>query len=171
VVLESQLAAQQAPLSAAREAHDTAQWKQERHGWGVSYHDERFLCQQKRLNRRVERTLAKLERLCTQQAALLSKVEVLTKRLAEVTAENAALPSALSITIRLDAGFSTDANLAWLIEIHQSHCPYTDNSQLRATSLLLLPSTIHLHRRHDEYFTRRTTSRHRHHHPAASSAL
>lgn len=59
----------------------------------------------------------------------------------------------------------------WQIEIHQPHCPCTDSAQLRATSLLLLPSPIHLHRRLDEPSTRRTMCRHRHRLPAASSAL
>jgi hypothetical protein len=115
--LKSQLAALESPLEVARETHDTVQWKRERHGRGVTRHDERFLGQQERLQRRLERTLARLERLRAQQAALLVQVEALTSRLAEMTAQNAALPSPVSITIRLDAGFSTDANLAWLIEM------------------------------------------------------
>ena len=115
--LTSQLAALEAPLEAAYQAHDSAQWKREQHGRGLTGHDERFLRQQERLQRRVERTLAKLERLRAQQTALLVQAEALTRRVAELRAENEALPIAVRIIIRLDAGFSTDANLAWLIEM------------------------------------------------------
>lgn len=115
--LRRQLATLESPLAAAREAHDTAQWKRERHARGATRRDERFLGRHSRLHQREERTLAKLERLQAQQAALLRQVEALTKRVAELSAENQALPTAIRIIIRLDAGFSTDANLAWLIEM------------------------------------------------------
>lgn len=115
--LKRQLAALEHPLEAAQEAHETARYKRERHGWGVSQYDERFLRQQERLERRVARTLAKLERVRGQQAALRVQVEDLTSRVAALAAENAALPAPVALTIRLDAGFSTDANLAWLIEM------------------------------------------------------
>jgi hypothetical protein len=115
--LTRQLAALEAPLEEAREDYDTAQWKREQHGWGVARNDERFVRQRERLQRRVERTLAKLQRLRGQQTTLLEQNEALTKRVAELSAENQALPTAIRIIIRLDAGFSTDANLAWLIEM------------------------------------------------------
>jgi hypothetical protein len=115
--LRSQLAALESPLEAAREAYDTAQWKREQHARGSTRRDERFLGRQQRLQGREERTLARLERCRNQQVALLVEVETLTKRVAELTAENQALPTAIRIIIRLDAGFSTDANLAWLIEM------------------------------------------------------
>lgn len=115
--LKSQLATLESPLEAAWEEHDTAQWKCERHSWGVTCPDERFLRQQERLHKRVAKTAARHERLRGQQAALLEQVEAETKRVAELTAENQALPTAIRIIIRLDAGFSTDANLAWLIEM------------------------------------------------------
>lgn len=37
--------------------------------------------------------------------------------LAHLTAENEAMPAAVPIVLRVDAGFATDANLAWLIEM------------------------------------------------------
>jgi len=37
--------------------------------------------------------------------------------LAQLTSENQAVTSAVEVVIRLDAGFATDANLAWLIEM------------------------------------------------------
>jgi hypothetical protein len=115
--LTSQLAALESPLEAAREAYDTAQWKREQHARDGSRRDERFVGRHQRLQRREERSLARLERWRNQQAALLVQVEALTKRVAELSAENQALPTAIRIIIRLDAGFSTDANLAWLIEM------------------------------------------------------
>jgi hypothetical protein len=115
--LTSQLAALERPLAAAWEAHDTAQWKREQHVRGVTHHDERFLGRQERLQRREERTLARLARVRAQQARLREQIAAATKRVAELTAENQALPTAVRIIIRLDAGFSTDANLAWLIEM------------------------------------------------------
>ncbi len=115
--LKSQLAALESPLEAAWEAYDNAQWKREQHARGATRRDERFPGRQERLQRREERTLARLERWRKQQAALRRQVEALTQRVAELSAENQALPTAVRIIIRLDAGFSTDANLAWLIEM------------------------------------------------------
>ncbi|HSH79836.1 MAG TPA: hypothetical protein VLA19_15025, partial [Herpetosiphonaceae bacterium] len=113
----TRLTSQQQRLAAAQEAQATAQWKREQHGLGVKRWDERLQQQRARLERRVERLSATVSRVAGQVAALEAEQADLTAWLAHLTADNAAAPSPVTIVMRLDAGFATDANLAWLIEM------------------------------------------------------
>jgi hypothetical protein len=114
---EAQVSAQQHQLASAQEVQATAQWKYERHRQGLPAQTERFLAQQARLEGRVARTTARVARLAAKLASLQTQQAQLTAWLAQLTAENTSQPTPLAITIRLDAGFATDANLAWLIEL------------------------------------------------------
>jgi len=76
----------------------------------------RLLAQQQRLERlaaRVRRLERELWQLRVQQAERQAW-------LAQLTTENQALSAAVELVMRLDAGFATDANLAWLIELGYS---------------------------------------------------
>jgi hypothetical protein len=115
--LATRLTTKQQHLAAAQEAQATAQWKREHHGLGTSRWDERFQQQRARLERRVERHSTTVSRLAAQVAMLEVEQAELTSRVAQLTADNAALPLPVAIVMRLDAGFATDANLAWLIEM------------------------------------------------------
>jgi hypothetical protein len=115
--LATQVSAQQVLLASAQEDQATAQWKKERQRQGLPAQTERFVAQQARLERRVSRTTQRVTRLTTQLASLQTQQAQLEAWLAQLTAENASQPTALAIVIRLDAGFATDANLAWLIEL------------------------------------------------------
>jgi hypothetical protein len=115
--LATQVTALQQRLAAAQEVQATAQWKRERHGVGVLHPDARFEAQRERLERRVARTTQQVTRLAAELTALQAQQASRAAWLAQLTAENASLPTALTIVLRLDAGFATDANLAWLIEL------------------------------------------------------
>jgi uncharacterized coiled-coil protein SlyX len=113
----TRLTTQQQRLAAAQEAQATAQWKRAQHGLGVRRWDERFQQQRARLEHRVARLSATVTRLTGQVVALEAEQADLTAWLTHLTADNAAAPSPVPIVMRLDAGFATDANLAWLIEL------------------------------------------------------
>ena len=115
--LTTQVAAQLAQVASAQEVQATAHWKDERHRHGFPVQTERFLAQQARLERRVSRTTARVARLAAHLARLQAQHAQLTAWLAQLTAENARQATPLAIVLRLDAGFATDANLAWLIEL------------------------------------------------------
>jgi hypothetical protein len=115
--LAAQVAAQQAQVASAQEEQATAQWKEERHRQGLPVQTARFLAQQARLERRVTRTTVRVARLAAQLARLQTRHAQLTAWLAQLTAENASQPNPVAIVLRLDAGFATDANLTWLIEL------------------------------------------------------
>ncbi len=115
--LATRLTTKQQHLAAAQEAQATAQWKREHHGLGSRRWDERFQQQRARLERRVERHSTMVSRLAGQVDVLEAEQAELTSRVAQFTADNAALPMPVAIVLRLDAGFATDANLAWLIEM------------------------------------------------------
>jgi hypothetical protein len=115
--LTPRVTAQQARLDAAQEQHATAQWKLARHGLGMPRQDERYVRQQARLARRVAHTLGQVVRQQAQVVALQQQQQQVHAWVTQLRAENAAMPTPVAITIRLDAGFATDANLAWLIEL------------------------------------------------------
>jgi hypothetical protein len=115
--LTTRLSSQQQQLTAAQEALATAQWKREQHRLGTRRWAERFQQQQVRLGRRIARLSTTLSRRAGQVAALEAEVAELTRWVGKLTAENAATPSPVAVVMRLDAGFATDANLAWLIEM------------------------------------------------------
>jgi hypothetical protein len=115
--LAAQVAAQQLQLASAQEEQATAQWKEERHRHGLPVPTDRFLAQQARLERRVARTTQRVTRLTADLTTRQTQQANLAAWLAQLTAENTSQPTPVAIVIRLDAGFATDANLAWLIEL------------------------------------------------------
>ena len=118
--LAESLSVQQQQLEAAKELLDSAQWKLERHSWGSPRRDERYESQQARLTARVARARGKLERLEGQLERLHDRQQQLSARREQLAAENQALSAPLKVVMRLDAGFATEANLAWLIEMGYS---------------------------------------------------
>lgn len=115
--LTTRLSSQQQQLAAAQEDQATAQWKREQHRLEAKRWDERFQQQQARREQRIARLSATVSRREGQVAALEAEVDELTRWGAQLTADNAATPSPVAIVMRLDAGFATDLNLAWLIEM------------------------------------------------------
>lgn len=138
----TRLRTQQQRLAAAQEAQATAQSKREQQGWGVGRWDERFEQQRARLERRLERLSATLRRLMGQVAALEVEEGELTRWLGQLTAENAAVARPVAVVMRLDAGFATETNLAWLIEmgytvltkVHRGHTTKPLQRSLPATA-------------------------------------
>ena len=116
----ARLLTQQQRLAAAQEALETAQWKREQHGRDAKRWDERFQQQRARRERRVERLSTTRSRLTGQVAGLEAEQADLTRWLGQLTAENEAAATPVRIVLRLDAGFATEANLAWLIEMGYS---------------------------------------------------
>jgi hypothetical protein len=115
--LATQVTALQQRLAAAQEVQATAQWKRERHGVGVVHHDARFEAHRERLDRRVARTTQQVSRLAAELTARQAQQDSRAAWLAQLTADNAGLSLPVPIVLRIDAGFATDANLAWLIEL------------------------------------------------------
>lgn len=137
--LTANLAQQQQQLEAAKEVLDTAEWKQERHTRGSPRRDERFEQQQARLKARVERTRARVARLQGQVEQLEARRQQLRAWAAQLGAENQALAAPLKLVMRLDAGFATEANLAWLIEmgytvLTKAHSGHTTSRLQRGVS-------------------------------------
>lgn len=70
--------------------------------------------------RQIVRLGARVHALERELWALQQEQTRLRDWLAQLEADNAQLTSAVAVVIRLDAGFATDANLAWLIEMGYS---------------------------------------------------
>lgn len=115
--IEAALAPTCQQLATAHEQHATAQWNREQLLLGQARRDARYQAKQARLEARLARTTARVERLERHVAGLRAERLHLTTWLATLSKENRALGTALRVVIRLDAGFATDANLAWLIEM------------------------------------------------------
>lgn len=113
---QAALATAEQELALVREQIDPRQWERDRLLQGV-----RPLASSARQSRRLEQQLARLSGRC---ARLVQRIEKLEAQLAalqtwllQLEADNAALTGAVEVLIRLDAGFATDANLAYLIEL------------------------------------------------------
>lgn len=72
---------------------------------------------QGRLGRALQANARRLTRLERDLTALLAHQAQLAEWLAELESDNATLLNPLSVVLRVDAGFSTDDNLTWLIEM------------------------------------------------------
>jgi len=122
VTLQAQVTSAQAAQAQAQTAWDTQQAQ-------PPADPARAQHRQERLDRRLARCTAKTTRLQAKQAALQAREMALMDNLATLLADNACLTEPVRIVLRLDAGFATDANLAWLIErgytvltkVHSSH--------------------------------------------------
>jgi hypothetical protein len=62
------------------------------------------------------RTAARLAKLTQEVATLQAQHDLLSADLTQLERDNVDVTSPLTVVIRLDAGFATDVNLAWLIE-------------------------------------------------------
>jgi hypothetical protein len=87
----------------------------------------------------VERTRAKVERLEGQVERLRERQQQLTAWRDQLACENQALSAPLKLVMRLDAGFATEANLAWLIEmgytvLTKAHSGHTTSRLQRGVS-------------------------------------
>jgi hypothetical protein len=72
---------------------------------------------QGRLGRALQTNARRLARLERDLTNLLAHQAQLAEWLAELESDNATLLNPLSVVLRVDAGFSSDDNLAWLIEM------------------------------------------------------
>jgi hypothetical protein len=115
--LDARVATQHARLEKACEVQATAKWKHERHGLGLALRDERYQQQRVRLEERLARTTQTVRRVTVEFSALELQQARLRDWLAQLRGDNASLVSAVTVVLRVDAGFATDANLAWLIEM------------------------------------------------------
>jgi len=113
---QAALATAEQDLAVVREQIGARQWNRDRLLQGVkpvANHAQRWARveqQLARLSGRAARLAQRIERLQEQLAALQTC-------LVQLEADNAALTGAVEVLIRLDAGFATDANLAYLIEL------------------------------------------------------
>ena len=87
--------------------------------------------------------LTKLERDLTDRLAQQAQ---LAEWLAELESENATLLNPLSVVLRVDAGFSTDDNLTWLIEMGYIVYTKVHNGQTTAKLRRRLAATATWHR-------------------------
>jgi len=72
---------------------------------------------QGRLGRALQTNARRLTKLERDLTALLAQQAQLAEWLAELESDNATLLNPLSVVLRVDAGFSTDDNLTWLIDM------------------------------------------------------
>jgi hypothetical protein len=102
------------------EAEYQAQNRQERKHCRLAKARRKLDSARKR-EQRAWRDLQKLQRRERRQQAKVDKVQdqllVLDERLAYLETDNRNTPNPVSIVLRIDAGFSTGPNLAWLIEM------------------------------------------------------
>jgi len=113
---QAALATAQQQLTVVREQIGARQWERDMLLQGVTP-----VASHARQSSRVEQ---QLERLSGRTARLTQRIERLQEQLAaletwlvHLEADNTALTGAVEVVIRLDAGFATDANLAYLIEL------------------------------------------------------
>jgi hypothetical protein len=129
--LEAKYAAQQRPV---KPTSQLAQLRKQRQGW--ERRRARALEQAQQAEARAERHRQKAQ-------ALREAHQALTQRMAQYQAENAANPHPVVIFVRIDAGFASGPNLAWLIEM--GYIPYTkanNNKVAQALWTRVDPGTV-----------------------------
>src|SRR5205085_3991187 len=84
---------------------------------GAQALDARRLRQRARLEKQIERAERQASSLAQQIAQVQAQQAELSSWLSQLQADNATLGARVRVVIRLDAGFATDANLAYLIEL------------------------------------------------------
>ncbi|MEK7816789.1 MAG: hypothetical protein AAB281_00880 [Actinomycetota bacterium] len=87
---------------------------------------------QQRVGRELQANAARLTKLEHRLAELLAQQARLMDWLAELDADNASLLNPLTVVLRIDAGFSTDDNLTWLIEMGYGVYTKVHNGQTTA---------------------------------------
>jgi hypothetical protein len=119
-VIEAQLALLEANLLTLRQAHQHATSEQQRAQQRLSTLASSPTSEAERL-RRAEARLGKLAaRVCKLEQELWQLGQRQRERrawLAKLRAENAGLTGEIPVVLRLDAGFASEANLAWLWEL------------------------------------------------------
>jgi hypothetical protein len=111
------LARSQQKLAALCDRIEEWQWQREMFFQGVSSPSARAHRQQARRQRQIARALERRATLAQRIAKLEAQQAELLDWLEKLEADNASESSLAPLVIRLDAGFATDANLAWLIEL------------------------------------------------------
>jgi hypothetical protein len=115
--LRTKLAALQQDLAALRERRQEWEWQREVFFQGVNGPSARAVRQQARREQQRARAVKKEASLTQRQADLQAQQAELQTWLADLSADNVQGSSLAPCVMRLDAGFATEANLAWLIEI------------------------------------------------------
>lgn len=121
--LEAKYATQQRPV---RPTSRLAQLRKQRQGW------ER---QRARAQEQAQQAEARAERHHQKAQALREAHQALAQRMAQYQAENAANSHPMVIFVRIDAGFASGPNLAWLIEM--GYIPYTKANNNKVAQALL----------------------------------
>jgi len=109
--LEAEYAAEQRPI---KPTSRLAQLRQQRQSW------ER---QRARALKQAQQAEARAERHRQKGQALRQAYQALAQRMAQFRADNATNSHPVIIFVRMDAGFASGANLAWLIQM--GYIPYT----------------------------------------------
>jgi hypothetical protein len=104
-------------LATVRDQLQELTWQHDRYFQGVKMPSARAVQQQTRRVQQIARTRQQLSTLIQHHAHLQAQQSVLETWLAHLEADNTGGSSLAPIVIRLDAGFATDANLAYLIEL------------------------------------------------------
>jgi hypothetical protein len=104
-------------LATVRDQLQELTWQHDRYFQGVKMPSARAVQQQTRRVQQIARTRQQLSALSQHHAHLQAQQSVLETWLAQLEADNTGGSSLAPIVIRLDAGFATDANLAYLIEL------------------------------------------------------
>jgi hypothetical protein len=104
-------------LATLRDQLQELAWQHDMYFQGVTPPSERALRQHTRREQHIARAREREARLVQQLAHLEVQQAELQSWLAELDADNVAGSHLATIVIRLDAGFATDANLAYLIEL------------------------------------------------------
>jgi hypothetical protein len=115
--LRSSVAATHQTLAALREKRQELEWQRELFFQGSRSPTERALRQQARRERQIARALEREATLAQRMSQLQAQQAEMQTWLTQLEADNASASSLAPIIIRLDAGFATEANLAWLIEL------------------------------------------------------
>jgi len=121
--LEAQYAAQQRPV---KPTSRLAQLRKQRQGW------ER---RRARAQEQAQQAEARGERHRQKAQALREAHQALAQRIVQYQAENIANPHPVVIFVRIDAGFASGPNLAWLIEM--GYIPYTKANNNKVAHALL----------------------------------
>jgi hypothetical protein len=104
-------------LAALREKRQELAWQRDMYFQGVTPPSERAVRQQARREQQIVHTIDREASLAQRLAQLQAQQANLQTWLADLEADNAAGSNLAPIVMRLDAGFATEANLAYLIEL------------------------------------------------------
>jgi hypothetical protein len=135
-ILQSKLAATQQKLAVQSQQRRDWEWEHQMFFQGIKPPSERAKRQQARRERLIARSLEQEALLTKRLAGLEAQQAEMQSRLAELEADNASGSSLAPLVVRLDAGFATDANLAYLIEqgytvLSKAHSGHTSSRLMR----------------------------------------